>query len=383
LDQRRVYFGDFESTEQDIRELSGLPHVLYGFGLHAWKELDTDGAVELFRQVVMRDPLFMDAWLKLAEAEIEAGNADLAREIAAFCHMKIAQVLRWKPSHTLLAHDLGMQAVFRHNFNYLVHRKKWLSDVFYLLDLHTKYETGNALALLDSSNRQAYLEWLMRWKRDEAVHKTWKAIEADGYVSDGLLQDYVHFLVSQKDVARAASLWRQHTGLSGIVNAGFEDEIMGSGFGWRVSNSRKEKAWQGRRVYGQSRKGAHALRVSFLGKENLDWRHVYQVVPVVPERSYRLTYWRKSKSITTDQGPFVEIYSYDVKGLYKKGPMALGSRDWAPVAVEFTAPVDCHAMVVRLRRRESLRFDNKIQGILWVDDFALIVKDPQGGVSRR
>jgi hypothetical protein len=34
-------------------------------------------------------------------------------------------------------------------------------------------------------------------------------------------------------------------------------------------------------------------------------------------------------------------------------------------------PEDCHAVVVRLRRRPSHRFDNKIAGILWLDDFEL------------
>jgi hypothetical protein len=77
----------------------------------------------------------------------------------------------------------------------------------------------------------------------------------------------------------------------------------------------------------------------------------------------------------------VEIYSYEVRGLYKKGAMALGSRDWEQVDVAFTAPVDCHAVVVRLRRNTSLRFDNKIQGVLWVDDFALTMEEPQKEVS--
>ena len=381
LDQRRVSFGDVDYSEEDIGKLSWMPQVAYGFGLQAWKELDANGAAKLFRQVVVRDPLFMDAWLKLAEAEIELGNGGLARKISAFCHTKISQVLRWKQSQTLLAYDLGMHDIFRHNLNYLVDRKKWLSDVFYMLDVNTSYDTGRALALLDRGSRQAYLEWLMRWKRGEDAQTTWKAIEADGDVTDALLLDYVNFLVSQKDVAPAAAIWRQHTGLRGIVNAGFEDEIMGRGFGWRMPRDRDEKVWQGRRVYGQSNRGTHALRVSFLGKENLEWRNIYQIVPVTPETSYQLTYWWKSKSITTDQGPFVEIYSYDVRGLYKKGPMAVGSRDWEQVSVVFTAPEDCHAVVLRLRRKESLRFDNKIQGVLWVDDFELAVREPQEAIG--
>jgi hypothetical protein len=371
LDQRRVYYGDFAYGEKNVEELSLLPGVLYGFGLQAWREFDACRAAGLFRQVVVRDPLYMDAWLKLAEAEDEAGNEKLARKIAAFCDTKISQVLRWKQSHTLLAHDLGMQDIFRHNLNYLVEHKKWLPDIFYLLDTHTTFETDRALALLARGNRKAYLAWLMRWNRVDGAKTVWEAIEADGDDSDDLLQDYVHFLVSQKNVTPAALLWQQHTGLHGMINSGFENKIMGHGFGWRISNGKDGKTWLGRRVYGWSRKGTHALQFSFLGKENLDWHHVYQIVPVTPEQPYQLTYWWKSKSITTDQRPFVEIYSYDAKGLYLKGPMALSSHDWMPVDMTFIPPSDCHAVVVRLRRNESLRFDSKIQGELWVDEFKM------------
>lgn len=376
LDQRRVYYGDISYGEKDVKGLARFPAVLYGFGVQAWRELDAGRAAELFRQVVVRDPLYMDAWLKLAEAENERGNEDLARKITAFCDTRISQVLRWKQSHTLLAHDLSMHNIFRHNLNYLVDRKKRLSDTFFLLDTHTRFETDRALAFLDRENRSAYLAWLMKWKRAGAARMTWKAIEADSDVSDELLQNYVHFLVSQKDVAPAAILWQRHRGMHGMTNAGFEDKIMGHGFGWRISKN-KAKTWQSRRVYDHSRKEANALCVSFLGKENLVWHHIYQIVPVIPEQRYQLTYWWKSKKITTDQGPFVEIYSYDVKGLYEKGPMALGSCDWMAVTVGFTAPEACHAVVVRLRRNESYRFDNKIEGMLWVDEFKMERINPE------
>jgi hypothetical protein len=330
----------------------------------------------------------MNAWLKLAEAEDEAENEDLARKIAAFCNTKISRVLRWKKSHTLLAHDLGMQDIFRHNLNYLVDRKKWFPDIFYLLDTHTKFRTDRALALLDRGNRGGYLAWLMSWKRADAAKATWEALEADGNVTNELLQEYVHFLVSQKNVAPAALLWQRHTGLHGMINAGFENKITGNAFDWQISRRGDGKTWQGRRSYGHSLKGAKSLRVSFLGKENLFWHHIYQIVPVTPEQPYQLTYWWKCKGITTDQRPFVEIYSYDAQGLHLMGPMALRSNDWMPVTMAFTPPKDCHAVVVRLRRNESLRFDNKIEGVLWVDEFKMekiiktkVLSDKTNGLS--
>ena len=270
-----------------------------------------------------------------------------------------------------------MQDIFRHNLNYLVDRKKWLPDIFFLLDTHTWFDTDRALALLERGNREAYLQYLISWKRADAALKVWEAIEADGGVTDELLEGYVNFLVSKKDVRPAAALWRQYTGIDGITNAGFEKAITQQGFGWRTSDGKDDKRWRCRRVYGQSHTGTHALRIRFLGKENLSWAHLHQVVPVTPEQPYQLTYWWKSKGITTDQGPFVEIYSFDTNGLNQRGPMALGSRDWTRVVVTFSTPVNCHAVVVRLRRNESLRFDNKIQGVVWVDDFSLTLQKPE------
>ena len=383
-DQRRAYYGDFAYGEEDIKRLSRLPGVLYGFGLQAWRKLDVGRAAGLFQQVVLHDPLYMDAWLKLAEVEREAGNADLARKISAFCHTEVSRVLRWKQPHTLLAHDLGMQEIFRYNLNYLVDRKKWLPDIFFLLDTHTKFDTDRAMALLDRGNREGYLQYLINWERADAAQKVWASIEVDGGVTDELLEKYVNFLVLEKDVVPAAALWRQYSGIDGMTNAGFENEITQQGFDWRTSNGNDGKLWRYSRVFGQSRKGAYALRIRFLGKENLAWAHIYQVVPVTPGRPYQLTYWWKSKRITTDQGPFVEINGYDAEGLNLKGPMALGSRDWTRVAMVFTPSADCHAVVVRLRRNESLRFDSKIQGVLWVDDFSLTLqnkKDHRSGVT--
>ena len=59
------------------------------------------------------------------------------------------------------------------------------------------------------------------------------------------------------------------------------------------------------------------------------------------------------------------------RGIYTNGDMMLGTNGWQKQDIEFTAPKDCHAVVVRLYRRPSQRFDSKIAGRLWLDDFRL------------
>ena len=125
------------------------------------------------------------------------------------------------------------------------------------------------------------------------------------------------------------------------------------------------------RVAGVAGEGSHSLSVTFDGKKNVSFAHLTQIIPVEPGVSYRLTALWKGDGITTDQGPYLEIYGQDVKGLHAKGPMLLGTRGWEKVGIEFTAPDDCHGVVVRLRRVPSRKLDNRIEGTVWLDDFDL------------
>ena len=155
-----------------------------------------------------------------------------------------------------------------------------------------------------------------------------------------------------------------------MTNAGFEKEMTGLGFNWRYTANSKDK-WTIRRSMSRAFNGTHSLKIIFEGKENISFVHLYQIVPVDPLKTYRLTYAWQSKDISTDQGPFVEIYGYDCQGLYVKGPMILGTNDWKKQHIEFTVPGDCDAVVIRLRRKASHRFDNKIAGTVWLDNFEL------------
>ena len=51
--------------------------------------------------------------------------------------------------------------------------------------------------------------------------------------------------------------------------------------------------------------------------------------------------------------------------------MINGTHDWGTEMIEFSPPEGCEAVVVRLRRKPSRRFDSKISGTVWLDDFRL------------
>jgi hypothetical protein len=47
------------------------------------------------------------------------------------------------------------------------------------------------------------------------------------------------------------------------------------------------------------------------------------------------------------------------------------SLEWQKETIFFSIPENCHAIDLRVMRTRSNRFDSKIQGKMWIDNFQL------------
>jgi hypothetical protein len=271
----------------------------------------------------------------------------------------------------LLANELAAKKTFIKGINFLVKHGEKIQDAFQLFDEFTDQNSRLAIQELDTENLKSYLQWLMRWGRAQDAWIAWKKIVEKGVQDEDISLEYIHFLVDLKQIERAVQVRRTvHENVDGMTNAGFENEIANRGFDWRYTPDQKDK-WTIRRSMTSAADGTYCLMIRFEGKENISFYNLYQIVPVNPEAQYVLTFKWRSRDLTTDQGPFVDIYGYGCDGLYAKGPMMLGTHAWQKQDIEFAAPKGCHAVVVRLDRQPSKRFDSKIAGRLWLDDFKL------------
>jgi len=368
--ERKVHYKSYTFTAEEAKRLEHFPQAQYDFGRQAWMALDATAAAAYFRQAVSQDVLHIDAWLGLAEAEASLGNYDKARAILAHTDSRVANVYRWKWSQMLLARELGQDDIFFRNINYIIAHNKKVQDAFQLLDGQLQGEAAVAVKALHPDNLAPYLKWLMRWKRVDDTVAVWRKMAEIGEPDQAISRGYVHFLVGHKRIRQAEQIWQPHSSSKGITNASFETEVTRLGFDWRLHNDTKRQ-WEIKRVKTPVHAGSHALEVSLAGRENISFHQLYQIVPVEPLEHYRLSFAWRSWRITTDQGPFVEIYGYDCKGLYHKSIMINGTKDWQIEAIEFVPPEGCQAVVVRLRRKPSKRFDSKISGTVWLDDFRL------------
>jgi len=368
--QRTVRLNNYTYSSKEAERLKNYPKAMYAHGLDAWARQDPEKADRFFRQTVSNDVLFIDGWLRLAEAEAAMGRKEKAKKILLFTIDLTKHVFRWKWSQMLLARELGMEDVIYRNAKYLLSRGVLEQDTLQFLHTHLDGNASAVVSVLNKDHLESYLDWLMKWTKTDESLVVWDAMAKVAEPEKEIAMRYANFLMQHKHITESRDIWQKYTGSIGMTNSGFEAESTCKAFDWCYWNENNGN-YDVKRDDHDTYKGKYSLRVNFRGRENISFRHVYQIFTVDPLETYRLSYVWKSREITTDKGPFVEIYGYDKEGLYRNGPMITGTQDWRKVSIDFDMPEGCRAAVVRLRRQPSGRFDSKIRGTLWLDDFRL------------
>jgi predicted secreted protein len=153
-----------------------------------------------------------------------------------------------------------------------------------------------------------------------------------------------------------------------LYNGDFEEEPTGSVFDWRLSPSNGIKLDMDGNV---SHSGRRSLRVGLGGTENLSYGRVAQRT-VVREGAYRLRAYAKTDGLSTDRGLAVRVYDAESPGrLDVRTEELRGTNEWRRLEKTFTAGRGTRLIEVQLSREPSLKFDNKIQGTLWLDGVTL------------
>jgi hypothetical protein len=115
-----------------------------------------------------------------------------------------------------------------------------------------------------------------------------------------------------------------------VTNGDFgKDGILGGGFDWKI-----EKAIGTEVSFDPSVtfEGKRSLKIVFTGKENVDFRHVYQFVPLKPNTEYILTANMKTQAVTTKSGLKIEILGIGPT-FYKASDPLVGDNEWKAIMV--------------------------------------------------
>jgi len=192
-----------------------------------------------------------------------------------------------------------------------------------------------------------YLDALIRAQQVEAVMAAWKALE-------------------ERNPALITSRAFEN---SLITNGSFESLILNGGLDWRIVPLRGVVVRVDTTTFFD---GTHSLELRFEGGQNLYYHYVFQYVPVKPNTLYRFMGYMRTQGITTDSGPrFQLLDASDPSKLYLSTENLVGTSSWQPEQLEFQTGPETRLLIVRVARPQSTKFDNQIEGSVWIDRISL------------
>ncbi len=216
----------------------------------------------------------------------------------------------------------------------------------------------------DRRATRAWLEHMMTANNAVAARNTWSRIADAGFGDDKLAVGYVDYLLRNKRWENALQTWAAWLGerqgdypaRNLLFNGKFQRMPLGGPLDWRLTQSVDEF---------ENVLGKNGAMIRFLGKTNVNYDHLSQVAILPRQGAYRLTMRVKTAGLTTNEGIRLAIPEL---GLASES--LTGSHDWTTVSLDFSV-AQSRSLRVGVVRRPSGKFDNKIEGTVWIDGISL------------
>jgi len=360
------------------------PDPFYALGLfYQWdiRNMDQKKSIYYLTQAIERNPLEQAYWINLAKVhqhigEKNAFEKDLENAILVY---PTSYQGRWVIGNLFLQEGTLDKAL--PHFSYILKHYPEQSSLVY--DVLSKVVDDpdfifEKLVQEESGLVTQYLSYLYEMGDTEPARKVWKKKISMGYKTErSEALRHIEFLISQGEINEAHEIWKARVREEGlpvsedsnvITNGSFEKEkVLGGGFDWKILTVPGAKISFDQSV---TFDGKSSMKITFDGKENIDFYHLSQLVPLKPNTDYLLKAYVKTKAVTTKSGIKIEVYGMGPT-FYGASESLIGDNDWKELSVAFRTPAQSHAGVVRMRREKTNKFDRLISGTVWLDDVQL------------
>jgi len=388
---RGISLNRIHPSEENLLEAVRLsppnPEPYYRLGLfYQWdiRHIDLNESARYFRMAIERSPLEQEYWLQLAKTRQRMGESTASQRALenAVEVFPTGYRGRWVSANLFLQQGDVEKALL--HFSYiLAHYPNQSSLVYDVLEK----AVGDSDFVLekivprDPSSFRHYLSYLYGMGDPESARKAWAKRRSFGYRADrGETLRYIEFLISQGEINEAFQVWRvrfQEEGLSPvpesdlITNGDFgKDEILGGGFDWKIESvSGTEVSFDPTTAF----EGRRSLKIVFTGKENVDFHHVYQFVPLKSDTEYVLRANMKTQAVTTKSGLKIEVLGAG-QTFHATSETLTGDNEWRKLIIRFRTPAPVQGGLVRVRREKTDKFDRYIGGTVWIDHVSLTEK---------
>ena len=373
-----------ESLLKAIRLNPSNPDPFFRLGIfYQWdfRNIDLKEALKYLKQAIGRNPLEQQYYLNLAKILYRMGEKNASEQALekAILVFPVSYQGRWVSGNLLLQQGVIEKAL--PHFTYILMHYPNRSNLVYDLLFRAINDTDFILEKLvpkDASSMNQYLVYLYEIGNKESAKKAWGKRASYGIKNSRTeTLRHIEFLITQGDLNEAFQVWRtrlQEERLSIpsdgnlITNGGFETkEILGGGFDWKMINVPGAEVSFDHSI---AFEGKSSLKIVFNGKENVDFRHVYQYVSLKPNSEYILKAYMKTNAVTTKSGLKFEISGVG-PAFSGASESLIGENGWRELMVAFRTPPQSQGGVVRVRREKTDKFDRFISGTVWLDNFSL------------
>ncbi len=222
-----------------------------------------------------------------------------------------------------------------------------------------------------------FLSMLTQQKETAAARQVWQFLIGSHKIFQPQLGFfYLDYLLHQHDVEGYERAWRDLAGVSPglqsylpnenlIVNSGFEQPLLNSGFDWRHVPSDHVIAGIDDAV---AHSGMHSLSFSYDGNPVSDagWK---EFVPVLPNSEYEFSAWIKSENVISSSGPRIALVdAYTGADIFLTDDV-LDTHPWQEMKGTFRVPAITELIAVKMVREPAA---TRIQGRVWIDDLRLV-----------
>ena len=230
----------------------------------------------------------------------------------------------------------------------------------------------------------SFLEFLLSKNQPAAAAATWTQLaKLHSPVSTRYIFEYIHYLISQKDVDQARSVWKDAANLADlaayqpssqnrVVNGDFSLPVLNGGFDW-LYETIPGVALAIDPTEGHSAQQSLSIEFSSAGLQDAGIR---QIIPVEPDTDYDFSAFFKSENIEGAGGPRLLLQDAFSGLSYFESENLKDADFWKPVSGSFSTASDAKLLLLRIGRVPA---NNAIRGRLWLDGLRLAPHHPAAG----
>ncbi len=323
-------------------------------------------------------PLQPERWLALAQKRANQGKLESAKRLLAECRREAEPVSPIRLKAATLAIELGeLRTAFRDLRFVFRYDPDLRRQAAYVAKATWGEEGGLRLVPAnDSLLRAAYFDLALKehWQKESA--QLWEQAEREGRPFDSSLsRRYVESLWEVGQLADARKAWDTLYPGGGIVwNGGFEQDLVGWGFGWRTKpQSSVGIGRDGKRASA----GKFSLRIRLSGLA-VESDHVFaeQTILLSLGQRYELRAKGKAEEITSSSGLVIEVSDRETGTVWSTTPILNGTTDWTELTVPVVAPSDGGAALLQIKWKGTSEWEIPTYGMAWFDELEIVESAP-------